>query len=101
MRSVIRCPDARRASWISQLGANVTEAAMDPLIDQVIEQLRTLPRDLQMRVYEFTRSLVASYPRGTAGRQLLRFAGTVPPDELQLMREAIEEGCERIDANEW
>jgi len=71
------------------------------IIDEVIEQLRAMPQHLQQRVLEFTRTLVSSQIRGTPGRQLLRFAGSIPPDDLQLMREAIETGCEQVDPNEW
>lgn len=38
---------------------------------------------------------------GVPGRQLVRFAGAIPPDDLQLMQQAIEADCERVDANEW
>ena len=38
----------------------------------------------------------AFYPHGTLGQQLLRFAGTIPLDDVRLMRETIEQGCERI-----
>lgn len=72
-----------------------------PIIDKVIEQLKVLPHELQWRVLEFTRALSKSTPRGVPGRQLLRFAGTVSSDDAQLMRQAIEQGCEQIDTNEW
>ena len=72
-----------------------------PIVDKVIEQLKSLPHDLQWRVLEFTRALAQSSPRGVPGQQLLRFAGTITPHDAQLMREAIEQGCEQIDANEW
>jgi hypothetical protein len=39
--------------------------------------------------------------RGTPGQQLLRFAGSIPLDDLQLMGEAIEQDCERVDIDEW
>lgn len=35
------------------------------------------------------------------GRDLLKFVGSIPADDLKRMSEAIEEGCERIDLNEW
>lgn len=73
----------------------------DLIVDKVIEQLTVLPYELQWRVFEFTRVLAVSIPHGVPGHQLLRFAGAIPLDDLQLMRLAIEEGCERIDANEW
>lgn len=71
------------------------------IVDKVIEQLKVLPYELQWRVFEFTHALAVSLPRAVPGHQLLRFAGAIPLDDLQLMRLAIEEGCERIDANEW
>ncbi len=74
---------------------------MTTLVDKVVDQLKTLPYEMQWRVLEFTRALAVSVPRGVAGPQLLRFAGTIPLDDLQLMRQAIEEGCERVDTNEW
>lgn len=71
------------------------------IVDQVVEQLKGLPYELQWRVFEFTRALAMSAPRGVAGHQLVRFAGLIPKDDLQRMTLAIEQGCERIDANEW
>ena len=78
------------------------EGKMNTLImDRVIEQLEVLPYELQWRVLEFTHALAASVPHGVPGQQLLRFAGVIPLDDLQLMRLAIEQGCERVDTNEW
>ena len=71
------------------------------IIDEVIEQLRAMPQHLQWQVLEFTRRLVKAEVCGTPGQQLLRFAGSIPPDDLQLMREVIEQDCERIDLDEW
>ena len=72
-----------------------------PVIERVIEQLKVLPHELQWRVLEFTRALALSTPHGVPGRHLLRFAGAVSPEDAQLMRAAIEQGCERVDPNEW
>ena len=79
----------------------VKESACTPIVDKVIEQLKTLPQELQWRVLEFTRALAQSTPRGAPGRQLLRFAGTISPEDVELMREAIERGCEQVGTNEW
>lgn len=38
---------------------------------------------------------------GTSGSHLLRFAGKITTEDLQLMGEAIKEDCEQIDLNEW
>jgi hypothetical protein len=50
---------------------------------------------------DFAHSLAEGRPRGTPGRELLKFAGILSPEEAKEMTDAIEEGCERIDPNEW
>ena len=72
--------------WEGEMGTLV--------IEKVVEQLKVLPSELQWRVFEFTRSLTISVPRGIPGRQLFAFAGSIPAGDLDLMRQAIEEGCE-------
>src|SRR3990172_10687508 len=47
------------------------------IVEKVVEQLKSLPQELQWRVLEFTRALSVSTPHGAAGVQLLRFAGTI------------------------
>ena len=71
------------------------------IMDRVIEQLEALPYELQWRVLEFARALALSTPQGVPGQQLLRFAGAIPLDDVQLMKEAIEQGCGQVDVNEW
>jgi hypothetical protein len=39
--------------------------------------------------------------KGVPGKQLLRFAGSIPKEDLQLMSEAIKQDCEKVDVNEW
>ena len=39
--------------------------------------------------------------RGVPGKTLLRFAGTIPADDLDLMERVIEEECEQVDADGW
>ena len=64
------------------------------IMEEVLEQLKKLPQELQWRVLEFTYALSISAPRGVPGRQLLPFAGSNPLDDLDLMRQAIEQGCD-------
>jgi hypothetical protein len=70
-------------------------------VDRVTEEVKALAPDLQRRVLEFARALALSTPRGVPGRQLLQSAGELRPEDARLMREAIEQGCERVDAHEW
>lgn len=67
------------------------------IVEKVVEQLKALPQELQWRVYEFTRTLSLSTPHGIPGQKLLQFAGGISQDELKLIREAIEQGCEQAD----
>ncbi|MCL6751320.1 hypothetical protein KBT16_10200 [Nostoc sp. CCCryo 231-06] len=71
------------------------------ILDKVIEQLKVMPQDLQWQVLEFARALADSKILGVPGQQLLRFAGSIPTDDIQLIREAIEQDCEQVDTNEW
>ncbi|QLE40565.1 hypothetical protein FD723_08900 [Nostoc sp. C052] len=72
-----------------------------PITLRLIEELKVMPEDLQYRVLEFARTLVGSQIHGVPGRQLLNFAGTIPPNDIQLMHEEIEDGCEQVDLDEW
>ena len=72
-----------------------------PLIEKVVRHLETLPYESQRRVLEFAEALALSTPRGVPGRTLLRFAGSISPDDVERMRQAIEQGCEQVDADEW
>ena len=66
------------------------------------EQVSKLPNEQQRRVLDFARSL-ASLPQsnGGSGEALLRYAGTIEQDDLVIMEQAIAEGCETINPDEW
>ena len=68
---------------------------------RLLEQIESIPHDDQQRVLEFARALAMSVLEGVPGKDLLRFAGAVPADDLQLIAKAIEADCERIDFSEW
>ena len=63
--------------------------------------LGQLPVEQQRQVLEFARTLTTQPPQGTRGSSLLRFAGTIDASDLEAMSQAIQDGCERIDADEW
>jgi hypothetical protein len=72
-----------------------------PIIkERLLEQLDTLPTEMQQRVLDFAQALALSLPAGVPGERLLKFAGTIPADDLQIMSLEIESGCEQID-DEW
>jgi hypothetical protein len=45
--------------------------------------------------------LTKSKIKGVPGKKLLRFAGSIPKKDLQLMSEAIKQDCEQVDTDEW
>jgi hypothetical protein len=69
--------------------------------DELLQQLDRLPPDLQRQVLDFARALAILQPKGVRGEQLLEFAGTIEPDDLDAMSRAIEESCEQVDASDW
>jgi len=75
--------------------------AENAIIQQIIKQLSSLPPDLQKKIYDFTVELSHSRPKGTPGKDLLQFAGTIESDDIEVMKQAIEEGCEQVNADEW
>lgn len=66
--------------------------------DNLIAQLDKLPYDLQLRVLDFATTL---RPKGISGKNLIKFEGAIPTDDLLLMSKAIEDGCEKVDIGEW
>jgi hypothetical protein len=80
----------------------VQEGSVDThIVTEVVEQLRDLPHELQLRVLEFVRALALSAPHGVPGRRFLRFAGAIAADDLDVMSRVIEEACGQVDDQEW
>jgi len=74
----------------------------DPLIQsEILNYLGQLGSADQARVVDLARSLATASKRGTPGKELLRMVGTIPQDDLEKMKQAIEEECERTDPHEW
>jgi hypothetical protein len=76
------------------------------MVDAAIEHelsncLGQLPVEQQRQVLEFARTLATPPLQGVRGSDLLQFAGTIDESDLDAMSQAIEDGCERIDADEW
>lgn len=72
-----------------------------PIIDQVVQQLSTMPPPLQQQVLQFARGLAQENIKGTPGQLLLQFAGTIPAEDLLQMQAAIEQDCGQVDLDEW
>lgn len=75
--------------------------ATSTITQEIIEQVSKLSPELQRRVLDYARTLEPERVKGVSGKDLLRFAGTISKEDLQLMAQAIEEGCEQIDMDSW
>ena len=74
---------------------------MDQQVEQELrKQLDQLSVDKQKRVVELARRLASEETVGE-GAGLLRFAGSIPPDDLAAMAKVIEEDCEQANPDEW
>ena len=71
------------------------------VLTEIEKKVRELPENLQRQVLIFVDALKISSTRGKSGRLLLEFAGTIPLEDLKIMDNAIELGCEQVDSNEW
>lgn len=75
---------------------------VEPAIkEQILNDLDRLSPQQQLRAAEMVHSLVSPLPKGTPGRELLRFVGSIDEESVRQMRDAIEEGCERVDPCDW
>jgi len=77
-------------------------------VREVASQVTRLPLQERLLLLEtLTRSVreelksAAARPRSAAGKDLRHLAGTISPEDAGQMREAIEQGCERVDEHEW
>ena len=74
---------------------------MAKLDRELSELFEKLPVPQKQRVLEFVRELADPQLHGIPGTALAGFGGRIPADDLQQMREAIEEGCEAVNLSEW
>lgn len=71
---------------------------------RVLENLDALDRSGKIQVLNLSEEL-SSRARPSTGRDtraaLLKYAGTISREDLDLISEAIEEGCEKVDEEGW
>ncbi|KAF0107451.1 MAG: hypothetical protein FD146_1929 [Anaerolineaceae bacterium] len=76
-----------------------------PTIHSVVRMLEGLPQTQQEQAAAHLRDYLAgtraTRRKGKAGKQVLKFAGTISKPDLKQMQQAIEAGCEQVDGNEW
>jgi hypothetical protein len=77
------------------------EAVMTGIENELRNTIHQLPLPQQQQVLEYARSLAKLPLRGVPGASLLRFAGAIEADDLALMKQVIEAGCEKVNKDEW
>ncbi|MGK7919895.1 MAG: hypothetical protein AB4080_07795 [Trichodesmium sp.] len=60
------------------------------VINEIVEQLKVMPQNLQYQVLEFAQKLPKTQVRGIPGKKLLPFAGSISPEDLQTMGKTIK-----------
>jgi hypothetical protein len=73
------------------------DAAIERELSECLGQLAV---EQQRQVLEFARTLARPPVRGVRGSTLLRFAGRIDAADLEMMSQAIDEECERVDPDE-
>ena len=63
---------------------------------KLLERMNQLSEAQQRKVLEYAETL-SSTPRGTPGKDLLQFFGTIEPEDCRRMEEAIEAGCRQVN----
>ena len=70
-------------------------------IQEIVERLDKLTLMQQKQILNSVLSFLGEPIRGTPGKELLKFAGLFPPEDLEQIKQAIEEDCGQIDESEW
>ncbi len=68
---------------------------------ELLKQLEQLGPEERRQVLDFARTLATCKRGGTPGESLIRFGGAINAADLAIMAEAIEEGCDQVNPDEW
>ncbi|MDE0314286.1 MAG: hypothetical protein OXM61_05245 [Candidatus Poribacteria bacterium] len=68
---------------------------------EIVQQLKSLSLEQQRQVLDFILELSAEPLKQYPGKNLLQLVGTISKEDLEIMKQTIEEGCEQIDESEW
>ena len=68
---------------------------------QLYEEIDRLSAAEQLRLLAAARQMRSETPKGTPWSAIQHLAGTLPDEDAKEIAQAIEEGCENIDSDEW
>lgn len=69
---------------------------MGSLKKELLEQIEKLTPLQQKQVLDFALELSGELAKHYPGKNLLQFVGTISPEDLEIMKQAIEEECEQV-----
>ena len=72
-----------------------------PLLSELISELEQLEGQDVARVTAYARSLRSKGKLEARNAELHQLVGSIPKEELEQIRVAIEEGCERVENDGW
>ena len=73
----------------------------EAVLKQLQHEIEQLGPRQRRQLLELAKALSSVRRRGTAGRRLARFAGSIPAADLRVMATEIESGCGQVNADEW
>ncbi|RJP21781.1 MAG: hypothetical protein C4527_22980 [Candidatus Omnitrophota bacterium] len=68
---------------------------------EIYNSINQLDASQKKQVLDYVHSLISEKKRGTQGKDLLRFAGIIQKEDIEIISRAIEQDCESINLNEW
>jgi hypothetical protein len=72
---------------------------MPVIQDEIAKTVALLPEHKKREVLEFARKLIG--PPTDRRDRLCSLAGSISAEDADAMLQAIEEGCEKVDAESW
>ena len=70
-------------------------------IQEIVERLDKLTPGQQKQILNTILSFLGEPIRGTSGKELIKFVGLFPPEDLEQIKQAIEEDCGKVDKSDW
>ena len=65
-------------------------------VQEIVERLKNLSSGQQRQVLDYVLELSGETPKDISGKKLLKLVGAISKEDLEIMKQAIEEGCEQV-----
>jgi hypothetical protein len=71
------------------------------ILPEMVDNFNSLPVHLQEHVLKYIKQLKNDLSDKKSTTSLSRFAGSIPSDDLDIMREVVEKDCRQVDIDGW